>query len=124
MKAYLALAVLVLVSCGDNSKECGSGTHDKNGVCLGDGACGPGTKLDTTSGECVPDGSMICTDGTVFDPTTSTCKLDPNACQGGTVLIGGQCVDPTAGDVVDVEEAPEPNGLGLLGETSSGPGVG
>jgi hypothetical protein len=121
MKAYLALVALVLASCGDNSKECGSGTRDKDGVCIGEDACGPGTKLDTSSGECVPDGSMICTDGTVFDPMTSTCKLDPNACQGGTVLIGNQCVDPTGSDVVDVEEAPEPNGLGLFGETSNNP---
>lgn len=114
------MLVLALASCGDNSKECGSGTHDKDGVCVGDNACGPGTKLDMTTNQCVPDGSMICTDGTVFDPMTGSCKIDPNACQGGTVLVGGQCVDPGV-TTADLEEAPEPNGLGLFNETSNNP---
>lgn len=118
---YVLALVLALASCGDNANECGSGTRDKDGVCIGDDACGPGTKLDTTTNECVPDGSMICTDGTVFDPTTSSCVIDPNACQGGTVLIGNQCVDPTGGLTIDVEEGPEPNGLGLFGEASTNP---
>ena len=117
----LCVLVLALASCGDNSKECGSGTRDKNGVCIGDDSCGPGTKLDTTSNQCIPDGTMICTDGTVFDPTTSSCVIDPSSCQGGTVLIGGKCVDPTGGLTIDVEEAPEPNGLGLFGEASNNP---
>ncbi|MBV8756253.1 MAG: hypothetical protein JO257_03190, partial [Deltaproteobacteria bacterium] len=121
MKRLLVL-VLALASCGDNSKLCGSGTRDKDGVCIGGGECGPGTKLDMTTNQCVPDGSMICTDGTVFDPMTNSCKIDPNACQGGTVLVGGQCVDPTGGLTVDLEEGmTEPNGLGLFGETSSNP---
>jgi hypothetical protein len=120
-RTLLLLLAIAASSCGDNSKECGSGTHDKDGFCIGDGECGPGTKSDPTTGQCVPDGSMICVNGTIFDMSTGTCVIDPNACQGGTVLVGGQCVDPTGQLVVDVEEAPEPNGLGLFGETSSNP---
>jgi hypothetical protein len=117
----VAFALVCAAGCGDNATECGQGTKNKDGVCTPTATCGPGTKPDTVTGQCVPDGSMVCTDGTVFDPETSTCNVDPNACQDGTVLIGGQCVDPTHGLVVDVEEGPEPNGLGLLGETSNNP---
>lgn len=115
------IAVAAVASCGDNSDLCGPGTKDKDGVCTPTATCGEGTSPDTVTGECIPDGSTVCTDGTVFDPDTNACTLDPNACQDGTVLIGGQCVDPTHGLVVDIEEAPEPNGLGLLGEASNNP---
>jgi len=79
-------------ACGDNSKECGEGTTDKDGVCTPDGTaiCGDGTTLDTSSGACVP---------------------DPSLCGGGTVLINGICQDPTAGLTIDLEEGPEPNGF-------------
>jgi hypothetical protein len=56
----------------------------------------------------------VCTDGTVFDTLTGQCKIDPNACQNGTVLIDGACVDPTADLVIDAQEGPEPNGLGIV----------
>lgn len=115
------IAVAAMAGCGDNSAQCGPGTKDRDGVCTPTATCGAGTTPDIVTGQCVPDGTMVCTDGTVFDPGTNTCKVDPNACQDGTVLIGGHCVDPTAGLVVDVEEAPEPNGLGLLGEASNNP---
>jgi hypothetical protein len=118
MKRFLLVAMLVSAGCGDNSKDCGPGTKDVNGTCTAVSSCGAGTTPDPATGQCVPDGSMICTDGTVFDPVTSTCKPDPSLCQDGTVLVGGQCVIP---GTVDIEEAPEPNGLGLLGETSNNP---
>lgn len=62
---------------------------------------------------CTPDesGTPTCTDGTRLNPTTNACELDPNACQSGTVLVNGQCIDPTNGLTIDLEEGPEPNGL-------------
>lgn len=104
MKFCFALiaALMLPIGCGDNSDECGPGTHAVDGVCTPDGN-GSGT---------------TCSGGTKLDPTTNTCVIDPNACQDGTVLVGNQCVDP--GHVTaDVEESAEPNGLGLFGEDSN-----
>ena len=117
----LALALAALVAgCGDNSKECGPGTANVAGVCTSVSSCGTGTKDDGT-GTCVPDGTVVCTGGTKFDAATGQCQIDPSACQDGTVLIGTACVDPASGPMVDVEEGAEPNGLGVLGETSTAP---
>ncbi|MBX3156463.1 MAG: hypothetical protein KF773_10725 [Deltaproteobacteria bacterium] len=91
----LALGVMgaaVLVACGDNSRVCGPGTTDLDGVCTG------------------PSGNM-CGDGTRLDPITQTCVPDPSTCGGGTVLINNECQDPSAGLEVDVLEGPEPNGF-------------
>ncbi|CAN5897742.1 hypothetical protein BH11MYX2_BH11MYX2_06240 [soil metagenome] len=96
----------VLAGCGDNSKECGTGTADVDGVCTGVG-----------SGS----GNANCGDGTMLDEASGTCVIDPTACQNGTVLIGGECVDPTAGLTADVTEAAEPNALGIGGEDSDEP---
>ncbi|MBA3817513.1 MAG: hypothetical protein H0X17_01355 [Deltaproteobacteria bacterium] len=107
MNCYRILWVLVAglgsaaAGCGDNSKQCGSGTTDVDGVCTAGGA-----------GQC--------TDGTILDPDTSSCVIDPDACQDGTVLVAGACVDP-ASVTPDLTEAVEPNGLGLLGEASAAP---
>ena len=112
--------LLVLVSlgcapgCGDNSKECGPGTADEGGVCVPAANCGFGTKRDPVTNECVPDGSVVCSEGTVFDPLTGRCEIDPTSCRDGTVLINNACVDPTAGLTIDVQEGPEPNGLGIV----------
>lgn len=118
MGKYVGLAVFVLgvmlCSCGDNSRDCGPGTVEEGGACLPAATCGFGTREDPATGQCVPDGSVVCTDGTVFDTLTGQCKIDPNACQNGTVLIDGACVDPTADLVIDVQEGPEPNGLGIV----------
>lgn len=103
MKFCFALiaALMLPIGCGDNSDECGPGTHAVDGVCT-------------------PDGTTTCSDGTKLDSSTGTCVVDPNDCQDGTVLVGTQCVDP--GHVTaDVEEAAEPNGEGLFGEMSNGP---
>jgi hypothetical protein len=100
--------------CGDNSKECGPGTEDKGGYCVPTADCGFGTKEDEETGECIPDGSIVCNDGTVFDPLTGTCKIDPAACGEGTVLFNNMCVDPTVALTIDVQEGPEPNGLGIV----------
>ena len=96
------------------------GTIDQGGTCVAMAQCGPGTTDDGT-GTCVPDGSIICTDGTMFDPAIGECVIDPGDCQDGTVLIGNQCVDPSKGLVADLEEATEPNGVGVLGEASQTP---
>lgn len=108
------VCVCCALGCGDNSKECGPGTVDQAGECVPADSCGFGTKHDEVTGQCVPDGTVVCSDGTVLDPLTGTCKLDPNACRDGTVLIGDACVDPTAALTIDVREGPEPNGLGIV----------
>jgi hypothetical protein len=89
------LAIFV-AGCGDNSKQCGKGTNDLNGDNI-----------------CEPDGEeeLICGDGTVLDTLTLECVPSDTVCGGGTVLIDGQCKDPTGGLVLDLEEGPEPNGF-------------
>lgn len=84
--------VIAGLGCGDDSERCGEGTVESNGVCLPTlvTTCGDGTKLE--NGQCV---------------------IDPDSCQGGTVLIGGRCVDPTRAPVVDLEESAEPNGFAV-----------
>ncbi len=89
----VCVALAALSACGDNSKECGTGTIDQGGVCTPDGT-GP-----------------ICGDGTSLDPATGSCLPDPSVCGGGTVLVNGTCQDPTSGLTVDLEEGPEPNGF-------------
>ena len=76
--------------------------------------CGFGTIADEETGDCVPDGTVVCTNGTRFDPLTGACEIDPAACQNGTVLIDGACVDPAVAVVADLQEGPEPNGLGMI----------
>ena len=102
---FALIAALALpIGCGDNSDECGPGTHAVDGVCTPDNGSGTTT----------------CSNGTKLDTTTGTCVVDPNDCQDGTVLVGTQCVDP--GHVTaDLEEGPEPNGLGIFGEDSNAP---
>ncbi|MGE0404474.1 MAG: hypothetical protein AB7T06_47630, partial [Kofleriaceae bacterium] len=100
----LSVAAAGLIGCGDSSVECGEGTE-----------------LDD-DGFCVPTGEpVMCTDGTMLDETTNSCVIDPASCQGGTVLIGDACVDPTSGLTADVSEAVEPNGFGIGGEDSDTP---
>src|SRR5664279_3972500 len=102
MKFRLALIATFasMIGCGDNSNECGPGTQAMDGLCT---PTSPGS---------------TCSDGTILDTASGGCVIDPNACQGGTVLVGDACVDP--GQVTaDVEKAAEPNGLGLFGEDSN-----
>ena len=88
--SLLFLFIAALTACGDN-----------HGV-----ECATGTKLE--GNECVPDGSVICDQGTLFDAATGQCVLDPNACAAGTVLMGDMCV-PEGTIVADHEEVAEPN---------------
>ena len=120
--ALLALGLaLGAAACGDNSAACGDGTSlNGSGYCVPAAPCGAGTVLDPSTNQCVPDGTIVCAPGTTFDPTTEMCQVDTSACQDGTVLIGGRCVDPSAGLTIDLEEGPEPNGLGYV-ETSAAP---
>ncbi len=121
---YLGLAVTAVLGaalgsagCGDNTNECGAGTTNLDGVCTAAGVtCGPGTKADAT-GACVPDGALVCGAGTSLNGS-GQCTIDPTVCQDGTVLVGGECVDP--GHVaVTVEESPEPNGMGVAVATGA-----
>jgi hypothetical protein len=87
----LFFLVAALSACGDNSSAV---------------ECANGTKLE--GNECVPDGTVICDQGTMFDVATGQCVLDPSACAAGTVLMDGMCV-PEGTIVADHEEAAEPN---------------
>ncbi len=102
LRFHLALVALVGAAgaCGDNANECGEGTEERDGVCVGTPA--------------------TCSDGTILDEN-GACVLDPNACQDGTVLIGGECRDPATEVTVDVTELAEPNALGIGGEASDTP---
>jgi hypothetical protein len=119
-----AAALLGLTACGDVGATCGpgtmeidgacvpdvtcgEGTHAEGGMCVADSQCGAGTVLDAASGQCVPDGSVICPQGTTFED--GQCQLDPDACAEGTVLVDGQCVLEDDALMADVEEAAEPN---------------
>lgn len=101
MKFRLALIATFasMIGCGDNSNECGPGTQAVDGLCT-------------------PTSTATCSDGTILDTASGGCVIDPTSCQDGTVLIGAACVDP--GHVTaDLEEGPEPNGLGIFGESSN-----
>lgn len=102
MRNWLIAASLTVIAgaagCGDNSRSCGDGTRVVSGYCV----------------PSAPDGGVTCGAGTALDPMTGMCQIDPAACQNGTVLIDSACVDPTAGMIVDLQEGPEPNGLGVI----------
>jgi hypothetical protein len=89
--SLLLFFVTALAACGDNSSAV---------------ECATGTKLE--GNECVPDGTVICDQGTMFDVATGQCVLDPSACAAGTVLMDGMCVPEGTVDA-DHEEAAEPN---------------
>lgn len=91
-------AIALAPGCGDNSRSCGDGTRVESGYCV----------------PLTPDGGVRCGAGTALDPLTGLCQIDPASCQNGTVLIDSACVDPTVGTIVDLEEGPEPNGLGVI----------
>ncbi|MBA3454989.1 MAG: hypothetical protein H0T42_18010 [Deltaproteobacteria bacterium] len=84
-------------ACGDNSKECGENTElDENGYCVGTG------------------GAATCTNGTILDPNSGTCVIDPAACQDGTELINGACRNSNTDITPDILEGAEPNGAGVV----------
>jgi hypothetical protein len=91
------------LGCGDNSRSCGDGTTEVSGYCV----------------PLAADGALTCGPGTQLDPLTGTCQIDPASCQNGTVLIDMACVDPTVGTIADLQEGPEPNGLGVIEATAA-----
>jgi hypothetical protein len=107
MKRALVFAIAAssaaVVGCGDNGSQCGPGTKNVDGVCTptGGAQCGPGT----------------------VDDGTGTCVVAPGDCKDGTVLIGNECVDPTRGLMVDVEEGAEPNGIGVVEPSNNPAGI-
>ncbi len=113
MRNLILIVAALLGGCGDNSRSCGVGTRVEDGYCVPAG-CGVGTVSDEETGECVPDGTVVCSDGTRFDPVTSRCEIDPAACQNGTVLVDGACADPAAGMLADLNEGPEPNAMNVI----------
>ncbi len=115
-------------ACGDDI-ECGTGTIEMDGVCVPtDAVCGPNATWDSASqtcvgatcadgttledGECVPDGSVICGDGTTYNETTGECDPDITECAEGTTDVDGVCVpnDDLLPDEADVAEGAEDNG--------------
>jgi hypothetical protein len=113
MRNLILIVAVIAGGCGDNSRSCGVGTRVEDGYCVPAG-CGVGTVSDEETGECVPDGSVVCSDGTRFNPLTLRCEVDPSACQNGTVLVDGKCVDPAAGTLADLNEGPEPNSMNVI----------
>ncbi|MDX2088006.1 MAG: hypothetical protein SFX73_09155 [Kofleriaceae bacterium] len=104
IRLTLSAGVVLAAACGDNSKACGEGTVEEDGLCVG---------------EVVP--PVTCAEGTLFDAATNTCVIDPASCADGTVFIRGRCQDPTAALTPDLEEGEEPNGRGIGGEASVTP---
>ncbi|MBL8957362.1 MAG: hypothetical protein JNK82_41700 [Myxococcaceae bacterium] len=104
---------------GGSTVLCGPGTVLVNGVCVAvtvDGGpgtqCGPGT---TRMGNaCVPDGTVICGQGTRFVADAGMCVLDPSACAAGTVRVGGRCLTEDATLTADLEEATDGGPAGRL----------
>ncbi len=90
-------------ACGDNSRECGENTElDETGLCVGTG------------------GAATCLNGTILDPASGACVIDPSSCRDGTVLVSGACRDPNTNVTPDLLEGAEPNGAGVV-ETSTTP---
>jgi|GEM_PF-3959978 len=126
-------ALLLAPACGDTGATCGPFTVEVDGQCVLDDLCPDGMAwddaaescvavtvcatgtVDDGSGNCVPDGSVICETGTTYNSTTGKCDADITGCASGTVVVDGECRDPA--DVTpDVTEPAEPNGVGT-GET-------
>ncbi len=99
-----AAGALGALGCGDDSgATCGAGTTEKDGTCTA-----------TT---------ITCTGGTELNSAGTSCVPSSSVCPDGTVLVGAMCQDEVPG-MADLNEAPEPNGLGVGGETSAaGAGV-
>ena len=123
LSSLAAVAAVTLAGCGDNGVTCGEGTIVVDGVCTADPVspvtCATGTVLMGTT--CVPDGSVVCQQGTVFDVATGACVIDPAACVDGTTLVDGECVpdDDLLMGAADHVEAAEPNGPGSMGVAGS-----
>lgn len=126
MRFSYVLVLTVAIGCGDNTHLCGPGKtyDDATNTCIDASTCGKGTMLDPGTRQCVPDGSVVCAQGTKLDTKTGNCVPDPDACQAGTVLVGGRCVDPTGQLAIDLDEGvTEPNGFGVI-EDSGAPAGG
>lgn len=65
------------------------------------------------------DNSNECGTGTINED--GVCVVDPDVCPDGTVLVGGQCT-PEEAVAGDIEEAAEPNGLGLFEASTTSAG--
>lgn len=139
----LGFGLLATGSCDDTGESilCGPNTSAKNGVCLADPAvCGDGTVFNPVTrqcqpalscavgtillgGECIPDGSIICQNGTRYEPDTGVCVADILGCGAGAVLLGEHCVSEDQARTASHDEAAEPNDeLGLAG-TLNAPSV-
>ncbi len=100
--ALFSGVALLAAACGDNSKECGENTElDEQGYCVGTG------------------GPAMCANGTILDPMTNSCVIDPTACQDGTVLVNGACRNPNTDVTPDILEGAEPNGAGLIEDSTT-----
>ncbi len=104
--ALLAAATAAATGCGDDSSDgdsnvtCGAGTTNVDGVCTAEPA-------------------VTCSGGTVLE--NGTCVPSDDVCADGTVLAGAECVDPATLLDVAVEEAAEPNNLGIITDVLGDP---
>jgi hypothetical protein len=87
---FLVAPILAFAwSCGI---ECGPGTLEMDGTCVGtdSSACGPGTKLE--GGQCVPEVNVKCGPQTML--VGNECRPDGTivTCAPGTQLVNNQCI--------------------------------
>jgi hypothetical protein len=97
-------------------------------VALAIAACGSNKQRDCATGtipdpsgadQCVPDGTVICGNGTTYDMTSGKCVAG-GQCPMGQVLVNGTCTDNVT---PNAEEAAEPNDMTSAG-TITVPAVG
>lgn len=107
--ALLAAATAAATGCGDDE------TDDTNGI-----TCGAGTT--NVDGVCTADPvTPACTGGSVLNEEGNGCVASDEVCADGTVLAGDECVDPATLLDVAIEEAAEPNNLGIINDVLGDP---
>jgi hypothetical protein len=88
LTAGAAALAIGLAACGGSSRSCATGTVPDPGG----------------ANQCVPDGSVVCGNGTMYDAASGTCVV--GGCPAGQVIVNGSCA---ANVKPDAEEAAEPN---------------
>lgn len=80
----------------ETGPECGAGTVRMGDACVPEGGvltCADGTS--ESGGECVVDGTVVCTGATRFNADTGVCEVDPDAiCEDGAVysMADDECI--------------------------------
>ncbi|MEO0592675.1 MAG: DUF4397 domain-containing protein [Myxococcota bacterium] len=94
--AVVGLAYSVVISTGCGGNDCGTGTTETDGECLGTLQCGEGTQV--ANGACVPSNpdGLTCGGNTQLSEDGTECVLSEGACAAPATLdtATGQCVAP------------------------------